>query len=233
MKEKINSYHAPYHWSLPYFYNYKYERPLKILMEEGFLGKNKTALDVGCGDGRISFLLSSEIREIYGIDNQPNPVKMGRLLNKGRKNVKLSIGDACDITFPDNSFDLVLAMDVIEHIPRRFVKKMMEEMVRVCKKGGHIIITTPNRSNLRNRIWGDAINPKHYSEYTLPEIARIMERAGLKIVGKYGIYIPPPIPHIEHYANIVPFRFFFRVLIDIAKKYPEISETLLVVARKP
>jgi len=232
MGEKINLYETPYHWNIPYFYNYKYERPLRILEEDGLLGKDKIVLDVGCGDGRMSFLLSSKVKQVFGIDNQEAPVAMGKLLVAGAKNVELRVGDARKIDFPDGTFDLVVSFDVVEHLPEETMEKMLAEMKRVCKKGGCVAISTPNRGNIRSRIWGHRANPKHYKEYTVDEMAGSIEKTGLKIEKKYGTYLPIPIPGVEHYANVIPFKSLFKMLVDAAKNHPRLSETMFMVARK-
>ena len=232
MEEKVNIYHAPYHWTLPYFYNYQYERPIAILEDEGLLGKDKTVLDVGCGDGRISFLLSKKVGKVYGIDNQPGPVEMGKLLNAAAPNVELSMGDACEIPFPEENFDLVVSMDVVEHVPEDMAEKMVSEMARVCKKGGHVVVATPNRENLRSRLWGHKPDEKHYKEYTVDEMCRMLENAGLTVRKKYGIYLPPPVPMSEHYANVMPFKFLFKTLVDAGKSRPSLSEKMLIIAEK-
>lgn len=57
------------------------------------------------------------------------------------RNARFVTGDACGLPFPDGSFDVVTLFDVIEHIPNDH--KAAEEALRVTKRGGHILISTP------------------------------------------------------------------------------------------
>ncbi|MBE9532040.1 MAG: methyltransferase domain-containing protein [Proteobacteria bacterium] len=79
-------------------------------------------LDMGCGD--CYFLLNSPCKKRIGLD-----MRFGDDLNKG------------GLDFPDDSFDNVSMIAVIEHLeePKRIVK----EIARILKPGGHFIVTTP------------------------------------------------------------------------------------------
>lgn len=59
---------------------------------------------------------------------------------QGVGNVQFQVQDALDMTFPDNSFDLVWACESGEHMPDK--KKYIEEMTRVLKPGGKIVVAT-------------------------------------------------------------------------------------------
>ncbi len=59
---------------------------------------------------------------------------------QGIENVKFQITDALDMKFPDNTFDLVWACESGEHMPDK--KKYIEEMTRVLKPGGKIVVAT-------------------------------------------------------------------------------------------
>lgn len=101
--------------------------------------KGEKILEVGCGTGRFS----EEIRKAGG-----NLI----ILDIGQDLVKTvselyccsgSIGDACCLPFKDHSFDMVISSECVEHTlnPESAIK----EMCRVCRSGGYVCITTPNR----------------------------------------------------------------------------------------
>ena len=77
----------------------------------------KLILDVGCGDGFYLHLLHSLFPDakIIGVDMDKNALKSASLNVRG-KNVKLKYGDVCNLRFRDNSFDVVLASEVLEHV---------------------------------------------------------------------------------------------------------------------
>lgn len=101
-------------------------------------------LDVGCGIGGTSRLLAERFpdAQVTGITLSPKQVERGTELAKERgiTNARFQVMDALAMDFPDNSFDLVWACESGEHMPDK--KKYVEEMTRVLKPGGSIVIAT-------------------------------------------------------------------------------------------
>ena len=86
---------------------------------------------------------------------------------------KLEIGDGCAMKFPNNSFDTVLNMQVVEHVFEPI--KMVEEIGRVLKPGGKAIFLIPQTAVLHHA-------PEHYYNFTRYWIYKALDRAGLKLV---------------------------------------------------
>ena len=80
-------------------------------------------------------------------------------------------GSILELPFENESFDLVCAFDVIEHVADDI--KAVDELYRVCKVGGYIAITVPAYSFL----WGphDIIN-QHFRRYTLKQLIRLLTK---------------------------------------------------------
>ncbi len=225
---KINLYPGPYHWYLGRFYRRKYEQA--AMLAKQFLKKSFVALDVGCGDGRMEELLAPSVKHITGIDNQERPLQFARMMVT-HKNVtfkksgkKFSVGNS--------SMDAVVCFDVIEHIPLNQINGFLGEVKRILKKKGQFIVTTPNSKELRGRIFGHKVDPKHYQEFTIPELCTLLEKNGFTVTCKTGIYVPFPIPYIEHFANIFPIYWLFAFLVQLGRIFPNLSETMFVVAIK-
>lgn len=102
-------------------------------------------LDVGCGIGGTTRYLADKYgpgTEVTGITLSPNQVARAQELAaaKGLSNTNFQVMDALDMSFPDNSFDVVWACESGEHMPDK--KKYVEEMARVLKPGGKLVVAT-------------------------------------------------------------------------------------------
>jgi len=111
--------------------------------------ENPKILEVGCGYGRNLFALSHlKNSEVVGCDISKNELKKAQIkMDKyGIKNVQLSLQtDNNKLPFVDNSFDLVVMWQVLEHVFSEEEKKnLINEVMRVLKKGGYVLIETPN-----------------------------------------------------------------------------------------
>ena len=105
----------------------------------------RTVLDVGCGIGGASRHLAKGFGEgtsVTGITLSPKQVARATELaeQQGVLNADFRVMNALAMDFPDNSFDLVWACESGEHMPDK--KKYVEEMVRVLKPGGTLVIAT-------------------------------------------------------------------------------------------
>jgi phosphatidylethanolamine/phosphatidyl-N-methylethanolamine N-methyltransferase len=96
-------------------------------------------IEVGVGTG-ISLDAYPPYVHIVGIDASAD--MMAHAVSKVRENdwkhIEVAEGDALNLAYPDNSFDWVTSFHVITVVPDP--RRMMSEMVRVCKPGGHIVV---------------------------------------------------------------------------------------------
>ncbi|CAK0756391.1 hypothetical protein CVIRNUC_002451 [Coccomyxa viridis] len=101
-------------------------------------------LDVGCGIGGTSRHLAATFpgARVQGITLSPAQVKRAAALaeKRGLSNVSFQVMNALEMDFEDNTFDLVWACESGEHMPDK--AKYVQEMTRVLKPGGHIVIAT-------------------------------------------------------------------------------------------
>ncbi len=120
-------------------------------------------LDFGCGSGIFVGELQEKGYQVFGTDISEEAIKYGGL--KGIKNLKVQNSNKLD--YPDNTFDAVLSMDVLEHLEDE--SWAIKEAERVLKPKGKFIIMVPAYQFL----WGvqDEV-AHHYRRYTLGEIKR-------------------------------------------------------------
>ena len=125
-------------------------RVKKIFQELGPL-RGKKFLDVGCEAGYITLKLAEAGAQVTAIDLIEEPINQLRRQLKNRpRPIKLLVADATHLPFPPNSFEIVLATEVIEHITQ--LEKFVKEAYRVLKPNGRLLITFPNE-NLRQPLY--------------------------------------------------------------------------------
>lgn len=102
-------------------------------------------LDVGCGNGRYLLTMRTLGWDVQGVELSENGVRVCR-----QANLPVHHGDLASASFPDNAFDLITVRHVIEHIPDP--QPFMQELARILKPGGRLVIETPNSAAL-GRAW--------------------------------------------------------------------------------
>lgn len=104
--------------------------------------KGKKVLDVGAGTGRFSIILQAAGADVTAMDVSE---KMLAKLSKKNKKIKTVVGDAENMPFEDNSFDMVTAAFLIVHLkdPTRF----LDEAYRILKNGGLLAISNINQKD--------------------------------------------------------------------------------------
>ncbi|MHA1129351.1 MAG: class I SAM-dependent methyltransferase [Candidatus Helarchaeota archaeon] len=107
--------------------------------------KNKTGLDVGCGNGKYAISLARIARKVIGIDYRIDNIKEAErnkeLLNLN--NIQFEYMLATELDFPEKTFDIVLLNEVYEHLIDP--EKALSEISRVLKDDGFLVLFVPNR----------------------------------------------------------------------------------------
>ncbi len=134
---------------------------IKIVEPIVFDGIN--CLDVGCGDRPYEYLFKKG--SYIGIDIEDS----GRSLDLKKPD---HFYDGETFPFEDESFDMVISTQVLEHVPNP--QLILNEMARVCKTGGCIVISLPF-------VYPEHEEPFDYFRFTQFGIAELLKKAGLKI----------------------------------------------------
>src|SRR5947209_6504146 len=119
------------------------------------IGASAELLDAGCAYGR-TFDELARYGNVHGIELNPLGVAAAR--KRGHGDVHVAAVE--DMPFPDNSFDVVTCLDVIEHTPDDGVT--LRELRRVTKPGGALVVTVPAYQSLWSR--HDVVN-RHFRRY--------------------------------------------------------------------
>ena len=125
--------------------------------------KEARVLDAACGVGYGCFILSTAAREVIGIDKSPEAVEYAKR-NFSTPKIKFEVADILSMPFAMESFDLAVAFEIFEHV--KDSSKFLNELKRIVKKNGKIILSTPNSAYLKSSVE----NPFHLREYNLDEL---------------------------------------------------------------
>ena len=106
----------------------------------------QNVLDLGCGDGFLSYRMAEQGYQVTSMDLSLNRLKRFKE-QADRLNIKQIEGDISKVDLPSESFDLIVCSEVIEHLPN--YKEVLTEVWRLLKKGGHFIVTVPNNQRLK------------------------------------------------------------------------------------
>jgi 2-polyprenyl-3-methyl-5-hydroxy-6-metoxy-1,4-benzoquinol methylase len=112
---------------------------LKTLVEEAKRLYPETVLDVGCGEGFVLDRLHQEGigKKLEGVDILDRAIEIGRKLHP---HLTLKQGSIYNLPYKDNSFDLVICSEVLEHLDDP--EKALREVIRVSK--GYCLLSVPN-----------------------------------------------------------------------------------------
>jgi len=134
--------------------------------------KGNSVLDVACGTGFGSnYLLNQDAMSVIGADY--SDIAIGYAHTRySKKGLKFVIVDAQQMPFPDNSFDTVVSMETIEHLPD--YQAFLRECKRVLRPGGVFICSTPNK-NVSMPVTGE-LNPFHIKEFNADELNNLLNQ---------------------------------------------------------
>jgi ubiquinone/menaquinone biosynthesis C-methylase UbiE len=111
----------------------------------GFPTGRSTALDFGCGVGRLSQALAQYFDRVTGVDIAPSMIEQAGRHNRrpDRCSYLLNTEDNLAV-LSENSFDLVLSNITLQHMPPRYIRRYLREFVRVLRPGGLLVFQLPD-----------------------------------------------------------------------------------------
>ncbi len=193
-----------------------------------FARPDSTILDIGCGDGQVTYAYHKFVKKVVGIDISKIRIKRASML--GMKNFVGKVGNATNLKFKDNSIENILCCSTLDHVPNPI--KALKEMERAVKKGGCIFIELDNdflplSFKIRiNKPMLDRLG--HFNRIYYRKFKKMLKYTNLK--------------EIKVYSWGSPFRFYYRLIkyfpflkkgLDfIGKNTPQISYEYLVVLKK-
>jgi len=163
------------------------------------LSPSSKILDVGTSCGaNLEMLKRMGFQNVEGVDVEPSAIEMC-----SQKGLTVSLADAGrELPFADDSFDLIIATDILEHIDDDTIA--MKDFIRILRPGGLLFVTVPAFQFMLGRYEREAIG--HRRRYTKKGLHNLVGNLGVNILSSY-------------YFNFILFLpvFFTRKIIDIFK----------------
>lgn len=173
------------------------------------VGSKARVLDVGCGAGLLSNHLAKAGLEVHGLDASQESLAVAERYDE-TKSVRYRLGDALALPYPDASFDVVCAMDFLEHVEDPAT--VVQEASRLLRPGGLFFFHTFNRNFLawlvviKGLEWFVKNTPRDLHVLRLflkpKEVARFCANAGMAVSELHGS------------APVVFSRAFWRMLFS-------------------
>lgn len=210
---------------------------LKKLIKDHFPANKKALiLEVGCGHGTLLYyLVQAGYENVSGIDTSEEQVLAAQRL--GIRNViKADIAKHLS-DWKDNTLDVIVAFDVIEHFTKDEISNLLDEFYRVLIKGGKLITHQPNSDGpFSNAIrYGDFT---HENAFSFQSIAQILLSSGFNLIQSFE---DKPIIHgVKSLIRYILWEYLVRriyVIINIIEsgscdKNAIFTKNFLTVAEK-
>lgn len=203
-------------------------------------------LDVGCAGGGLSKRLADMGFIVHAIDVLEESIEVAKAFSNSPK-ITYEVRDVLKQPFPDESFDGIVFLETIEHVenPAMFFR----EFRRIMKSNGHLIVSTPNATSLKNVLYalsyrkkekqkqlvkeiseeplGTGTQIEHIYNWDFPTLVRLLERCGFDVVEhSFARSGPIVIPLFGKKIQIIKGNS------KILSAFPSLKTTLIMKARK-
>ena len=211
--------------SLPFLPNWVWKEHNERFRFVNTLCANKDVLDCACGTGVGTHFFSQSARAVVALDISPEATKEASARCHDRDNIIFKQGSATKLPLADESVDLYVSLETIEHLENDV--PYLDEAVRVLRPGGIFICSTPNRTvtNPGKTLIDKPTNPFHVREYSTREFKNILEKKFSNVTlfaqNPVGSIVTKPLNVL---GTILPFhlttRFHqsFKLLLSFLRK---------------
>ena len=182
----------------------------------------KRALDIGAGSGLFELLFSKDFSAITALDYNDDSTKfIDNLCEKNHiGNVKTIILDIDGITSMEQTskFDLVLILDVIEHLDTKTVDGLLTTLHGLLNTGGKVVVSTPNYGGVWNitewladlfKLVPRLNGAQHINRFDKKKLAACFEKNGYSLVRSTTI---------NTFSYLVPVKSLSKKLVDVETK---------------
>jgi len=186
-------------------FNYFDEKEIENIGNEYFdivdfskFNEHSTVLDVGCGTGRWSIYLSSKFSNVYAMDPS-KAIYAAANLTKDISGIHLIKASAENIPFEDNTFDLVISLGVLHHIPD--TQKALNSVVKKVKKGGQCLIYLYYALDNRSWLYKFIFHTSSVFRFFISKLPSILKKLICDLIA-FLVYLP-----LIYLSKLVSFLF--------------------------
>ncbi|GEM_PF-393931 len=165
------------------------------------LAVGRDVLDIACGEGYGASILVESAKSVVGVDISPDAVEHAKS-NYSDPRITFKVGSVTDIPIPNDSVDMVVSFETIEHLEDH--DGMMHEIRRVLRPNGLLIISSPNKREYSDRTGYS--NPFHVRELYTAEFMALVSRY-FSLTKRYGQKLSAS-SLIAHDSDVAAFHFF-------------------------
>jgi SAM-dependent methyltransferase len=130
----------------------------------------KRVLDVACGEGYGAALLARGAAHVTGVDVSEQAIAHARAAYAALGNVRFEIASCTQLPLPDESIDLAVSFETLEHIAPQ--EKFLDELARVLSPEGVLVLSCPNKLEYSDK--RDYANEFHVRELYRDELAALV-----------------------------------------------------------
>jgi SAM-dependent methyltransferase len=174
--QDYDSYYTAENLTVPAFINQRLD---EIVATFERYRKTNRLLDVGCGGG--SFLEAAARNRWQALGVEVSRTASEHVRGRG---IEVFCGFLEQANYPDDHFDVVIASEVLEHVPDPGA--MLEEIARVLRPGGLLWATTPHGRGISARLlgleWSNVCPPEHLQLFSRAGMSRLLTGAGFSQV---------------------------------------------------
>ncbi len=219
--------------SLGTYCDHRLKRAFRTRLVGRFLRRGRV-LEVGCAYGYLLRALEDRF-ECAGIDVSEHAISVARTITKA----PLECGDVMELLprKPDDTFDAVLAFDILEHLPEGQIPEVLSQIGRVLRPGGRLLVSVPNTRCLSRKLkkeqWTGLRDPTHVSLLS-PERWLELLGSSFRVVATGGDALWD-IPYLPGVPGQLQRAFLLTQMLATATRgrFPRsLSENLIIVAAK-
>lgn len=186
----------------------------KMKMVKNFLaerGRGKKILDLGCGEGALVEEMRRQGYDITGVDAN---YESGFVLKR----------DIFSAGFADNSFDIVLCLDVLEHLDFYEQERAIDEIKRMLKPEGVLVLTLPNLAHFASRFsflfLGKLLRTseieRHQGDRPIGEYLKLLKNKNFLLKKRKGLFTTLPLITLATYYLPGKVLFWHKLANKIA-----------------